>query len=730
MAPAPATAQSNQHSNPNSESAGGEKRRDDENVCVTHENETNGVTSEVPTDQFSSFRSFQPGMAEAKKSSDPVSSASERLLMSPTFFTDCLGTLGRMGLVGEQKNALALYLVGTSRLLPLPMNVLAKGHSSTGKNYLVSRVLGLFPEDSYVEITSASETSWNYSADSFTNKIVYVQEQNQASGSVHPVRLLISEGKLVRLVAVRKKGSEHNTMERFEAKGPIAALSTTTQDRLEIDDETRHISIWMDDSPEQTKRILRGYTRQSEPLSEAELAAWRAVQDLAATRTGIEIVLPTWFDEIADAMVEAGHDVRLRRYFPAFCQACRTVTLLRSFQHKQRVDRLQVEFADFAIAHTLLDSVISESLHHEGGQTLETAQCIRTLAARTGESVLIQQVAEALNLPYKRAAERIQKAERAGLIQLANSPEVRNVKRFVATSPQQLLPEPRALYQKLRFNTPCSFNDPLTGELILYLPETAETGKVTIPVSAHHALPTMVQVPLEPGKPTQAVPEPATEPKAGQHGTKAKVSFEITSSKERETEPIRPTAQKARRHSGINKREAQRAEVTPDPAPCSTSKLVYETFHGGPKVLAVEVPGRCQHDLPIVKFYVCVGEQKSSFSTLDAAIAECARIAEKGADADAAPTKVVAAPTPDVLSDKAPADLAAESQATSGVSNSVKASACSPVQDAVVEDSKSTAKQGYSRDAVAVPAMKQNKIEPQSPDHPTTKSEAPKRPFF
>ena len=180
---------------------------------------------------------------------------------------------------------------------------------------------------------------------------------------------------------------------------------------------------------------MKGFFRQPEPLSEEEIAAWRKVQELLAVRTGIDIILPTWFYAVADAMVDAGHDVRLRRYFPAFCQACRTVALLRSFQQKERLDRLEVSFADFAIAHISLDSVISESLHYEGGETLDTAQCIRGLTGKTGEAVRIQQVAEALNLPYKRAAERIQEAEQAGLIQQRNGPEVRNVKRFVATSP-------------------------------------------------------------------------------------------------------------------------------------------------------------------------------------------------------------------------------------------------------------------------------------------------------
>jgi hypothetical protein len=180
------------------------------------------------------------------------------------------------------------------------------------------------------------------------------------------------------------------------------------------------------------------------------------------------------------------------------------------------VDRLEVGFADFAIAHILLDSVISESLHHEGEQTLDTAQCIRTLTEGSGEGVRIQEVADAMGIPYKRAAERVQEAEHAGLIHQANAPEVRNVKRFVATSPQQLLPDPKELFQKVRLNTPCSFHHPLTGELVVYQPETSETGKLVAPVPRTVTVPeTELPTPERASEPTQVEPPPPN-PKAAE----------------------------------------------------------------------------------------------------------------------------------------------------------------------------------------------------------------------
>ena len=187
-----------------------------------------------------------------------------------------------------------------------------KGHSSTGKNTLVDRVW-VIPADSSIEIMSASETAWQYSADSFTNKSS--MSQNKSSEWFgDPVRPLISEGKLVDSLPCGKReaGTPRRRSSRPEGLLPHCL---TTKDRLEIDDETRHISLWMDDSPEQTKEIMKGFFRQPEPLSEEEIAAWRKVQELLAVRTGIDIILPTWFDAVADAMVHAGHDVRLRRYF-------------------------------------------------------------------------------------------------------------------------------------------------------------------------------------------------------------------------------------------------------------------------------------------------------------------------------------------------------------------------------------------------------------------------------
>ena len=411
-----------------------------------------GMAKATPPSQFPSFRSFQPE-GQSEDSSDSASrAAAQRLLNSPRFFNHFLQAVRRRGLIGEERNALILYLAACSRVLARPLNDIVKGHSSTGKNYLVRTVLSLCPKSSYREISSSSKTAWEYSADSYKHKIVFVLERNSGSGPILPIRMLISEGKLIREVTVHRKGDPTPSKKTFVANGPIAAISTTTKNVLEIDDETRHLSLWMDESAEQTKRIMQSYGRPIEPLSTAEVSAWWAIQELLDARIDISIQLPTWFDDVAATMVDAEHNVALRRYYPLFCEACKTIALLRSLGNINNEGLVEVDFADFAVAQILLDEVIFQSLHHQADETLQAAQCIRSLTATTGEAAHIKQIALALQIDYKRAAERIQQAEKAGLIQRVNKPEFRNGKRFAAISPHRLLPDPATLYRTLRFN--------------------------------------------------------------------------------------------------------------------------------------------------------------------------------------------------------------------------------------------------------------------------------------
>lgn len=391
-------------------------------------------------------------------------------LRSPDFFIKVLRTLKKAGLVGEELNALVLFIVVVSRILDHPLNAFVKGASSSGKNFLVKLILFLMPRRAVKEITSASEQAWNYSQSDFRHCVVYLQEQNEAAGTIDPIRQLISEGKLIRLVPKYEKGKL--VTKKHVTYGPVAAISTTTKDRLKKDDETRHISLRVDESKEQTRQIVKSYTQQREPLSSKELRTWHAVHRLLEQRIGTEIVFPKWFDEIADRLFV--DDLSVRRYYPAFIEACRTVSLIRSFQPGRKPGHhgeLVVDFADFAITALIFDSVFVESLYLDKKAGEATRRVVEEIAAKEKRAVDAKDVARKLKISKDAAYNKLRYAEKAGSIRRANRPERSNRKLYLPAPRPRFVPDPERLLRKLKdkaIGDKVRFINPLTGKAVEY----------------------------------------------------------------------------------------------------------------------------------------------------------------------------------------------------------------------------------------------------------------------
>jgi len=387
-----------------------------------------------------------------------------KLLQSPRFFNELQLALGKDGLVGEEQNALVVFIVIVSRLLRLPLNLLVKGRSSAGKNFLVKRLLRLMPRHAFWEVTNLSEKAWNYVGSRLRHTVVYLQEHNEAAGNVHPLRLLISEGKLVRRVA-RWSGGKLVT-KKHVAHGPVASVSTTTKAQLQVDDETRNISISINETPEQTRKIIKSYGRQTKGLSRRELMKWKMVQRLLEKWIGVEIDLPEWFEGVADRVFIG--DLRVRRYYLAFIEACRTVCLIRSFQSQESATRLTVDFADFAITALIFDQVFVGSLRLRKGVNESTRDLVDSLSAEKKRPVSAEDVARERGVSKDKAYRILSSAQKAGVIKRANEPEKGNLKLYLAVPPPRFVPDPKRIFRKLYLKSTVRIFHPITGEPIVY----------------------------------------------------------------------------------------------------------------------------------------------------------------------------------------------------------------------------------------------------------------------
>lgn len=392
------------------------------------------------------------------------------LLQSPHLFTELLSAVRKRGLVGEERNALVVYVVATSRLLQDPLCLLVKGPSGVGKNFLTDTVLGFVPPFDVQQLTSSSTRSWNYLGKKLAHKVVYVKERNEETGSVRPTRLLISERELVHIVTVRR--GAHFVSERRVTEGPIAAISTTTQNRVEVDDETRHLSIWLDESREQTERIMQAAVEEKHPPSPREKRVWHKVQQLIQKRAAVPIELPEWFRDAVQCM--GSDDVWARRYIDAFLQACRTVALIRSFRRNEQAaplpKKILVRFTDFAITTLIFNVAFERSLDRADEIDLETQRYVQGISARKGgRGVRASELAEDMGVSVDRAYTLLRNAAAAGSISQVNRPLKTNVKLYLPTKPRPFLPDPAEVFQRLQgLPERVKFVHPLEGRLVAY----------------------------------------------------------------------------------------------------------------------------------------------------------------------------------------------------------------------------------------------------------------------
>jgi hypothetical protein len=390
------------------------------------------------------------------------------LLQSSRFFNEFLLAVKKAGLVGEELNALVLLIVAVSRVFRRPLNLFVKGHSSSGKNWLVTRLLRLMPKSAVAEITSASDKAWHYSQSDFRHRVVYLQERNEAAGTIDPIRTLISEGKLIRIVPGYENGKR--VTKRYVARGPVAAISTTTKNHLQIDDETRHVSCWCNESSEQTRDIVKSYTKKHEALSRREQRTWHMVHRLLNKRVGTRIIFPEWFEEIADRLFV--DDLRVRRYYPAFVEACRSVCLIRSFQpHRKRSKdgRLEVDFADFAITALIFDPVFVESLHLDKAAGEAIRRLVNDISARKKRPVDAKDIARKLGISMDKAYAKLRYAAHIGVIRQVNKPQKSNRKGYLSTPRPRFVPDPEKLFRELKdLQGPVRFVHPITGEWVTY----------------------------------------------------------------------------------------------------------------------------------------------------------------------------------------------------------------------------------------------------------------------
>jgi hypothetical protein len=241
--------------------------------------------------------------------------------------------------VGEEELIKLIFLAGTSRLFAKGMHIGVRGPSAGGKSEVRKRVLAFFPEESVISFTALSERALPYYKEGFEHKILSMGEAqgpDEAKLQDYLLRELMSESKLRYPVAMKVGGRIETVI--IEKNGPVVFIVTTTRTHLNLENETRMLAPEIDDSAEQTARVIQkiaeveGYGREPAP---ADFTPWHDFQRwLAAGECRVHIP----FARTLGKLITSTRSVRLRRDFPQLLRAIQAHALIHREHRKRNED--------------------------------------------------------------------------------------------------------------------------------------------------------------------------------------------------------------------------------------------------------------------------------------------------------------------------------------------------------------------------------------------------------
>jgi len=198
---------------------------------------------------------------------------------------DAYAAMRAGGLVGEARQAKLLYLAATARLLERPINAVVKGPSSSGKSYLLERVMALLPPEDVVAFTAFSGRFLMYDTTDMRHKILVLYEQAALGDDpdlAYVVRSLLSEGCLRYGTVEKRAGAEGEAFagRLIEKPGPTALFTSTTRAGVEPELETRTLEVQTTDTAAHSRAVIVGTAARysgAAPVA-PDPAPWHALQ--------------------------------------------------------------------------------------------------------------------------------------------------------------------------------------------------------------------------------------------------------------------------------------------------------------------------------------------------------------------------------------------------------------------------------------------------------------------
>lgn len=257
--------------------------------------------------------------------------------------------LGKAGIVGEERNRIFLLIIAISHKMPETLHALIQGSSGSGKTRLLKQVSDCMPPENVTKLTRLSDkVLYNFPENYFVNRLLCLEDMDGLSEEAEfALRELQSNGELNSATSIKLESGQITSGQKT-VRGPVASLSCTTRGELYEDNMGRLFLIAVDESQQQTSRIIayQNSVAAGEINKEDEEKAKQLIRDFIRLLQPERVVNP--FAGKIQLPPEAHKIRRLNDLFQGFVKM---VTILNQYQRKKDAKgRLITEIEDLETA--------------------------------------------------------------------------------------------------------------------------------------------------------------------------------------------------------------------------------------------------------------------------------------------------------------------------------------------------------------------------------------------
>ena len=275
--------------------------------------------------------------------------------------------------------------------LPKPLSGIILSQSGCGKSSLTEVIEQLTPAEDVLMFTRITAQALQYMAQTMLRgKLIIVEERAGAESAEYSIRVLQSRQRLVQAVPQKDPATGKIATQIITVEGPVAYLETTTDPKINHENATRCFEITLDESQEQTERILSAQRFQRLPAPRNRLRVAEAIRkrhhDAQRLLEPVLVFIP-----FAEKLSFPSKKLRNRRDHERFL----CLIEASAFLHQHQRERGQTEDGDdyvlahpddYRLAYQLAQGVLQVTLHELSRGAQEVWHLVRAwVIAQAGD---------------------------------------------------------------------------------------------------------------------------------------------------------------------------------------------------------------------------------------------------------------------------------------------------------------------------------------------------------